>query len=123
MSKADIGLIGLAVMGQNLALNMSDHGFRVSVYNRTWEKTQAFMDGPARNSLITGTRELVDLVKSLERPRKVLLMVRAGKVVDQVIGQLLPLLEPGDIILDGGNSRFTDTNRRVADLRKRVFNS
>jgi 6-phosphogluconate dehydrogenase len=116
VSKSDIGLIGLAVMGQNLALNMSDHGFRVSVYNRSWDKTQAFMDGPASNTLITGTRELVALVSSLERPRKVLLMVRAGKVVDQVIGQLLPLLEPGDIVLDGGNSRFTDTNRRVVDL-------
>ena len=119
MAKSDIGLIGLAVMGQNLALNMSDRGFKVSVYNRTWEKTQAFLNGPASNSLISGSRELVDLVANLERPRKVLLMVRAGKVVDQVIGQLLPLLEPGDIILDGGNSRFTDTNRRVSVLAEK----
>ena len=119
MSKSDIGLVGLAVMGQNLALNMSDHGFRVSAYNRSWDKTRAFMEGPAGKSLITGVRELVDLVASLEPPRKVLLMVRAGKVVDQVIGQLLPLLEPGDIILDGGNSRFTDTSRRVAVLAEK----
>lgn len=119
MSKSDIGLIGLAVMGQNLALNISDRGFRVSVYNRTWDTTRVFMGGPARDSLITGARELVDLVANLERPRKILLMVRAGKVVDQVIGQLLPLLEPGDIILDGGNSRFTDTDRRVADLAEK----
>jgi len=119
VSKSDIGLIGLAVMGQNLALNMSDHGFRVSVYNRTWDKTRTFVEGPASNSLITGSKELSELVASLERPRKLLLMVRAGTVVDQVIGQLLPLLEPGDIILDGGNSRFTDTNRRVVDLAEK----
>ena len=114
MSQADIGLIGLAVMGQNLVLNMSDHGFGVAVYNRSRTTTEEFSNGAARGRNITACYSLEDLVASLEPPRKVMLMVRAGEPVDQLIDQLLPLLSPGDIIIDGGNSRFTDTNRRVA---------
>jgi 6-phosphogluconate dehydrogenase len=113
MSQADIGLIGLAVMGQNLVLNMSDHGYRVAVYNRSPEKTRHFIEGPADNRAISGCYSLEELVASLNAPRKVMLMIRAGSAVDQLIEQLTPLLEPGDIIIDGGNSRFTDTNRRV----------
>ena len=116
MPQADIGLIGLAVMGQNLALNINDHGYRVAVYNRTREKTDAFMQGPARESEIIGTYSISELTASLSRPRKVILMVRAGDPVDQFIAQLLPHLETGDIILDGGNSRFIDTNRRWEQL-------
>ena len=116
MPQADIGLIGLAVMGQNLALNINDHGYRVAVYNRTAEKTAAFVEGPARGTNITGTHTLGDLAAALKRPRKAILMVRAGEPVDQFIEQLLPHLEAGDIIIDGGNSRFTDTNRRYAEL-------
>ena len=121
MLQADIGLIGLAVMGQNLALNMNDHGFRVSVYNRTYSKTEEFIKGAASNTEIRGCENLPDLVSSLQRPRKILLMVRAGKAVDTVLEQLLPLLEPGDIILDGGNSRYVDTARRVSDLADKGF--
>ncbi len=116
MEKADIGLIGLAVMGQNLALNMDDHGFRVAVYNRTTKRMQEFIAGPAADTRITGAETLRALVDSLEKPRRILLMVRAGKAVDAVIDSLLPLLETGDIIIDGGNSRHTDTERRVTRL-------
>ncbi len=116
MPQADIGLIGLAVMGQNLALNMNDHGYRVAVYNRTRGKTDAFVQGPASGSEIIGTYSIPELTASLSRPRKIILMVRAGDPVDQFIAQLLPHLEPGDIILDGGNSRFTDSNRRWEQL-------
>ncbi len=115
MPKADIGLIGLAVMGQNLVLNMSDHGYRVAVYNRSPETTEKFIHGPARDRAITGCHSLEQLVGELEAPRRVMLMVRAGEPVDQLIGQLTPLLSPGDIIIDGGNSRFTDTDRRVRE--------
>ena len=121
MSQADIGLVGLAVMGQNLALNMNDHGISVSVYNRTYSKTEAFIAGVASGTSISGWENLADLVASLKRPRKILLMVRAGKAVDAVLEQLLPLLEPGDIVLDGGNSRYTDTARRVNDLADKGF--
>jgi 6-phosphogluconate dehydrogenase len=119
MPQADIGLIGLAVMGQNLALNINDHGYKVAVYNRTAEKTDAFLEGPARGTSIIGTHTLGDLAAALVRPRKVILMVRAGDPVDQFIEQLLPHLESGDIIIDGGNSRFTDTNRRYAELAEK----
>jgi 6-phosphogluconate dehydrogenase len=116
---ADIGLIGLAVMGQNLALNMADHGFRVAVYNRTTERMRGFVQGPAADTAIVGAETLQDLVADLKTPRKIMLMVRAGKVVDAVIDSLLPLLERGDIIIDGGNSKFTDTDRRVALLKEK----
>jgi 6-phosphogluconate dehydrogenase len=114
--KANIGLIGLAVMGQNLVLNMNDHGFKVAVYNRTTSKVDEFLEGPAKDTQVVGTYSLQELVDSLEAPRKVMLMVKAGSVVDQYIEDLLPLLSAGDIIIDGGNSLFTDTNRRTQYL-------
>ena len=115
--KANIGLIGLAVMGQNLVLNMNDHGFKVAVYNRTTTTVDEFLEGPAKDTQVIGTHSLEDLVDNLESPRIVMLMVKAGEVVDQYIDKLVPLLSPGDIIVDGGNSLFTDTNRRTADLQ------
>ncbi|QSB00038.1 decarboxylating NADP(+)-dependent phosphogluconate dehydrogenase [Methylomonas sp. EFPC1] len=117
--KANIGLIGLAVMGQNLVLNMNDHGFKVAVYNRTTSKVDEFLDGPAKNTQVIGTHSLEQLVNSLESPRKVMLMVKAGTVVDQYVDDLLPLLSAGDIIIDGGNSLFTDTNRRTQYLQEK----
>lgn len=117
--KANIGLIGLAVMGQNLVLNMNDHGFKVAVYNRTTSKVDEFLDGPAKNTNVIGAHTLEELVNSLESPRKVMLMVKAGTVVDQYIEDLLPLLSAGDIIIDGGNSLFTDTNRRTQYLQEK----
>jgi 6-phosphogluconate dehydrogenase len=118
MPQGDIGLIGLAVMGQNLALNISDHGFSVSVYNRTASKTAAFLKGPAADSSIIGTTSLPELVDALKLPRKILLMVKAGKAVDALLEQLTPLLSPGDIVIDGGNSHYQDTARRCAQLEK-----
>ncbi len=115
--KANIGLIGLAVMGQNLVLNMNDHGFKVAVYNRTISVVDEFLEGPAKDTLVVGTHSLEDLVESLSSPRIVMLMVKAGEVVDQYIDKLVPLLDAGDIIVDGGNSLFTDTNRRTASLK------
>ena len=117
--KANIGLIGLAVMGQNLVLNMNDHGFKVAVYNRTTSKVDEFLEGPAKGTQVVGSYSLQELVDSLEAPRKVMLMVKAGSVVDQYIEDLLPLLSAGDIIIDGGNSLFTDTNRRTAYLAEK----
>jgi 6-phosphogluconate dehydrogenase len=115
----DIGLIGLAVMGQNLVLNMSDHGYRVAVYNRTVEKVDNFVNGPARGRTIQGAHTLEELVGMLKRPRRIMLMVKAGQPVDDFIEKLLPLLEPGDIIIDGGNSNFEDSVRRTAYLESR----
>lgn len=112
--KSDIGLIGLAVMGENLVLNMESKGFRVSVYNRTVSKVENFMNARAKGKNIYGAMSLEDLVASLERPRKVMLMVKAGQAVDDFIEKLIPLLEPGDIIIDGGNTHYPDTNRRTA---------
>jgi 6-phosphogluconate dehydrogenase len=114
MSRADIGLIGLAVMGENLALNMASHGFTVAVYNRTVEKVDRFVAGRGKDAGILGCHSLQDLCASLKTPRKVFLMVKAGQPVDDLIGQLLELLEPGDVIIDGGNSHFPDTMRRAA---------
>jgi 6-phosphogluconate dehydrogenase len=116
--KANIGLIGLAVMGQNLTLNMNDHGFKVAVYNRTISTVDEFLNGPAQNTQIIGTHSLEQLIDSLESPRIIMLMVKAGEVVDQTIDKLVPLLSPGDIIVDGGNSLFTDTQRRTLALQE-----
>jgi 6-phosphogluconate dehydrogenase len=115
-SQCDIGLIGLAVMGQNLILNMADHGFQVAAYNRTTQKVDEFMAGSARNKSIVGCRSPEELVQNLKRPRRLMLMVKAGEPVDQTIRQLSPLLEAGDIIIDGGNSYFLDTERRIKEL-------
>ena len=111
---SDIGLIGLAVMGENLVLNMESKGFRVSVFNRTVEKVDKFMEGRGKGLNIYGAHSLEDFVASLERPRKVFLMVKAGAAVDAFIDKLIPVLEPGDIIIDGGNTHFPDTARRTA---------
>jgi 6-phosphogluconate dehydrogenase len=113
-AKADIGLIGLAVMGQNLVLNMNDHGFKVAVFNRTPSVTDAFLAGPAAETQVIGVHSLEALVAALERPRRVMLMVKAGQPVDDFIEKLIPLMEPGDIIIDGGNSNYEDTTRRTA---------
>ena len=117
--KADIGLIGLAVMGQNLVLNMADHGYRVAVFNRTTSKVDDFINGPAQGTTIIGTHSMEELVASLAKPRKVMLMVKAGEVVDRFIDMLIPLLEPGDVIIDGGNSHFPDSSRRTAYLKEK----
>ena len=110
--KSDIGLIGLAVMGENLVLNMESKGFRVSVFNRTLSRVDNFMAGRGAGKNIFGAHSLEELVSSLERPRKVFLMIKAGTAVDGLIEQLIPLLEPGDVIIDGGNTHFPDTARR-----------
>ena len=114
MKKSDIGLIGLAVMGENLVINMESKGFTVSVFNRSTEKVTKFVEGRAKGKNIVGTYSLEELVASLEKPRKVMMMVKAGSAVDDMIEKLLPLLEDGDIIIDGGNSHFPDTARRTA---------
>jgi 6-phosphogluconate dehydrogenase len=119
MTQADIGLIGLAVMGQNLVMNMNDHGFVVSVFNRTTSKVDDFLNGPAKGSKVIGTHSIEEFLKSLKRPRRVMLMVKAGDPVDEFIEHLLPHLEKGDIIIDGGNSLFTDTIRRVKALKEK----
>jgi 6-phosphogluconate dehydrogenase len=114
MEKADIGLIGLAVMGQNLVLNMNDHGFKVAVFNRTISKVDDFLKGSAKGTQIIGTHSLEELISTLIKPRRVMLMVQAGKPVDDFIELLIQYLEPGDIIIDGGNSNYKDTIRRTA---------
>jgi 6-phosphogluconate dehydrogenase len=119
MQEADMGLIGLGVMGQNLVLNLHDHGYRVAVYNRTLARLDEFLAGPAAATGILGCRSLADLVTVLHRPRRVLLMVQAGAAVDQLLDALLPLVQPGDILIDGGNSLFTDTTRRTRALADR----
>ena len=111
--KADIALIGLAVMGQNLILNMNDHGNVVAAFNRTISKVDEFLAKEAKGTNVIGAHSIEEMVSLLKRPRRVMLMVKAGKPVDEFIDHLLPLLEPGDIIIDGGNSLFEDTNRRA----------
>jgi 6-phosphogluconate dehydrogenase len=117
--KADIGLIGLAVMGQNLVLNMNDHGYKVAVHNRTSATTDEFLAGPAKDTQVIGAHTLEDFINCLNSPRIVMLMVKAGDVVDQYIDKLMPLMSAGDIIVDGGNSLFTDTNRRTVALKEK----
>lgn len=116
MAKSDFGLIGLAVMGQNLVLNIERNGFSVAVYNRTAERTKEFMAEQAADKKIKAAYSVEELVEILEKPRKIMLMVKAGGPVDAVIDQLKPHLEPGDLIIDGGNSFFEDTERRARDL-------
>jgi 6-phosphogluconate dehydrogenase len=114
--EADIGLIGLAVMGQNLVLNMNDHGFRVAVFNRTVSKVDDFLKGPAKNTHVVGAHTLKEFFAALKKPRKVMLMVKAGDPVDELIQECLPFLEKGDIVIDGGNSHYPDTERREKEL-------
>ena len=122
-TQADIGLIGLAVMGQNLALNIADHGYSIAVFNRTTETMRKFVDSDAaKGKPVVGCETMEDLVKSLKRPRAVILMVKAGAPVDQQIEALKPLLEDGDIIVDGGNSFFRDTQRRDAEMNDAGLN-
>ncbi len=109
----NIGLIGAAVMGSNLALNMESHGFSVAVYSRTAESVTRFVEGAAKGKNIIGTYSLEEFLASLEKPRRILMMIKAGKPVDEMIDKLLPMLSPGDILIDGGNSHFPDTIRRV----------
>jgi 6-phosphogluconate dehydrogenase len=117
--KADIALIGLAVMGQNLILNMNDHGFTVVAYNRTVAKVDEFLAKEAKGTNVVGAHSVEEMVAKLKKPRRVMLMVKAGKPVDEFIEQVLPHLEKGDIIIDGGNSLFEDTNRRTKYLEER----
>src|SRR5438132_915909 len=114
---ADIGLIGLAVMGENLVLNMESHGFTVAVFNRTTSKVDAFVTGRAKGKSIVGTHSPQELVAALKPPRKIMIMVKAGAAVDDVIDELVPLLQPGDILIDGGNTHFPDSTRRMRDLQ------
>jgi 6-phosphogluconate dehydrogenase len=112
----DIGLIGLAVMGENLALNIASRGYRIAVYNRTTSVTDAFTTGRGAQPNVVGCHTLEALVAALARPRKVMMMVKAGPAVDQLIATLIPLLSPGDVIIDGGNTLFSDTERRTAEV-------
>lgn len=121
MPQADIGLIGLAVMGENLVLNMANHGYTVAVFNRTVSKVDDFVKGPAVGKSVTGTHSLRELVAALKKPHRIVMMVKAGAAMDELVAQLIPLLEPGDILIDGGNSYFPDTARRVKDVEAKGF--
>jgi len=116
---ADIGVIGLAVMGQNLILNMNDHGFVVCAYNRSPEKVTAFLENEAKGTKVVGAKSLEDFVAQLKRPRRIMLMIKAGSAVDDFVQKLPPLLSKGDIIIDGGNSEHQDTTRRCKELEKK----
>ncbi|HMK65680.1 MAG TPA: NAD(P)-binding domain-containing protein, partial [Thermodesulfobacteriota bacterium] len=118
-SKSEIGVIGLGEMGQNLVLNLADHGFSVVVYNRTREKTRGFMDTFSGSFPIRPAYQLSELTQKLRKPRAVLLMVSAGQAVDALIEEILPFLEPGDLLIDGGNSLYRDTDRRTNRLKKK----
>src|SRR5271166_480372 len=114
---ADIGLIGLAVMGENLVLNMESRGFTVAVFNRTLARVDDFLAGRAKGKRIVGCHSVKEMVAALKRPRKIMIMVKAGPAVDQVIIEIAPLLEPGDILIDGGNTHYPDSTRRTRDLK------
>jgi len=115
-ASCELGLIGLAVMGQNLVLNMNDHGFKVAVFNRTVSKIDDFLSNEAKGTPVVGAHSIEELAGLLKRPRRVMLMVKAGDTVDRIIAQLLPYLEAGDVVIDGGNSLYTDSNRRSREL-------
>uniref|UniRef100_A0A2K6GYG0 6-phosphogluconate dehydrogenase, decarboxylating n=1 Tax=Propithecus coquereli TaxID=379532 RepID=A0A2K6GYG0_PROCO len=117
MAQADIALIGLAVMGQNLILNMNDHGFVVCAFNRTVSKVDDFLANEAKGTKVVGAQSLKEMVSKLKKPRRIILLVKAGQAVDDFIEKLVPLLDTGDIIIDGGNSEYRDTTRRCRDLK------
>ena len=119
MKQACIGLIGLAVMGENLVMNMESKGFTVAVFNRSTDKVEHFVQGRAKGKQILGCYSLEELVGKLEKPRKIMMMIKAGQAVDQMMEKLLPLLEQGDILIDGGNSYFQDTIRRMQYVNER----
>ena len=119
MAKCDIGMIGMAVMGQNLVLNMNDHDFKVAFYNRTASRVVDFIAGPAKRREIYGSRSIEEFIGLLSKPRIIMLMIKAGRPVDLTIGALTPLLDPGDVIIDGGNSFFKDTIRRYHELKEK----
>jgi len=121
MTKAHFGLVGLGVMGENLVLNAERNGFSSVVYNRTYQKTEDFLLGRGLNKSIQGARDLQEFVSKLERPRRVLMMVKAGAATDAVINQISPYLEEGDLLIDGGNAQFMDTERRVKELESKSF--
>ena len=121
MSKAHFGLIGLGVMGENLGLNAERNGFSSVVYNRTYAKTEEFLKGRGADKAIQGAKDLQDFVDKLERPRRILMMIKAGSAIDAVIEQISPYLQEGDLLIDGGNSEFRDTERRVAELESKSF--
>ncbi len=121
MSKAHFGLIGLGVMGENLVLNAERNGFSSVVYNRTFTKTEAFLEGRGAGKAITGAKTLQEFVDKLERPRRILMMVKAGSATDAVINEISEYLQEGDLLIDGGNSEFRDTERRVSDLERKSF--
>ena len=121
MTKAHFGLIGLGVMGENLVLNAERNGFSSVVYNRTYQKTEDFLLGRGLNKSIQGAKDLQEFVAKLERPRRVLMMVKAGAATDAVINQISPFLEEGDLLIDGGNAQFMDTERRVKELERKSF--
>ena len=118
MSKAHFGLIGLGVMGENLVLNAERNGFSSVVYNRTWAKTEEFLNGRGAGLQIIGAHSLEEFVASLERPRRILMMIKAGQPIDDTIAAISPYLEDGDLLIDGGNSLYADTERRVKELEK-----
>lgn len=117
--QGDLALIGLAVMGQNLILNMNDHGFTVVAFNRTVSKVDDFLNNEAKGTKVIGAKSMEDMVSKLKKPRRVMLLVKAGGAVDDFIAKLVPLLEKGDIIIDGGNSEYRDSNRRCKELREK----
>lgn len=119
MNECDIGLIGLAVMGRNLALNMERNGYRVAVYNRSWDRTGSFLEGPGAGKKFTPCRTLEEMISVLRRPRLIMMMVKAGRAVDDVTGRLLDLADPGDVVMDGGNALFHDTERRIRRAEER----
>lgn len=121
MSKAHFGLIGLGVMGENLVLNAERNGFSSVVYNRTWAKTEEFLNGRGAGLQIIGAHSLEEFVASLERPRRILMMIKAGQPIDDTIAAISPYLEDGDLLIDGGNSLYTDTERRVKELESKSF--
>jgi 6-phosphogluconate dehydrogenase len=118
-ASCDIGLIGLAVMGQNLVLNMNDHGYKVAVFNRTVAKVDHFLQNEAAGTQVVGGHTVAEFIQLLKAPRRVMLMVKAGDAVDQTIEELLPHLEKGDIIIDGGNSHWPDSTRRTHYLAEK----
>ncbi|MCA9200709.1 MAG: NADP-dependent phosphogluconate dehydrogenase, partial [Planctomycetales bacterium] len=120
-ANCDFGLIGLAVMGENLALNVESRGYKIAVYNRTVEKVDALINGRAKDKNFVGCHSIEDFVANLATPRKIMMLVKAGPAVDALIDQLLPLLSPGDVLIDGGNTHFADTERRTKYVEEKGF--